>query len=252
MLLLLILIGLLFQASMSQITSHGNKTADFGKDAYYSCEIENPAGVLQVTWQRRFRDDSIENLASFSKRFGEQVNQPYVGKIIFTEASLRSTSITVKNVTWEDEGCYICSFNVYPEGSQRRQICLTVQGISEVKREVHSPSSEQEEDEEEVEIVVSCSATGKPAPTIQWTYPSDAICLDNPETAIITNSGRTFTSSSNITLKVPSDWNGYVDCVLNEGVMGQRLERFPFAFGDGDEKKKDEKGCPLLYIIPEL
>nr|XP_020515178.2 OX-2 membrane glycoprotein-like [Labrus bergylta] len=143
MLLLLILTGLLFEASMSQITSHGNKTADYGKDAYYSCKIENPAGVLQVTWQRLFRDDSIENLATFSKRFGEQVNQPYVGKIVFTEASLSSTSITVKNVTWEDEACYICSFNVYPEGSQRKQICPTVEGISEEETKDLSPSREQ-------------------------------------------------------------------------------------------------------------
>lgn len=87
-----------------------------------------PAGVLQVTWQRLFKDESIENLATYSKRFGQQVNEPYREKLTFTEASLNSSSITVRNVTWEDESCYICSFNVYPDGSQRRQTCLTVQG----------------------------------------------------------------------------------------------------------------------------
>lgn len=87
-----------------------------------------PTGVLQVTWQRLFKDDSIENLATYSKRFGQQVNEPYQGKVMFTEASLHSTSISLRNVTWEDESCYICSFNAYPEGSKRKQTCLKVQG----------------------------------------------------------------------------------------------------------------------------
>lgn len=86
--------------------------------------------MLQVTWQRLFSDESIENLATYSKKFGQQVNEPYKGKVIFTEASLSSTSITLTNVTWGDESCYICSFNVYPDGSKRRQTCLTVEGKS--------------------------------------------------------------------------------------------------------------------------
>ncbi len=84
--------------------------------------------MLQVTWQRLFKDDSVENLATYSHRFGQQVNNPYVGKVIFTEASLSATSITLKNVTWGDESCYICSFNEYPDGSKRKKTCLTVQG----------------------------------------------------------------------------------------------------------------------------
>uniref|UniRef100_A0A4W5PCC1 Immunoglobulin V-set domain-containing protein n=1 Tax=Hucho hucho TaxID=62062 RepID=A0A4W5PCC1_9TELE len=85
----------------------------------------DPTGVLQVTWQRLFKDDSVENLATYSKRFGAQIIDPHRGKVVFTEASLNSTSITVKNVTWADEACYICSFNVYPSGSIRKQTCLT-------------------------------------------------------------------------------------------------------------------------------
>uniref|UniRef100_A0A3Q4BC59 Immunoglobulin V-set domain-containing protein n=1 Tax=Mola mola TaxID=94237 RepID=A0A3Q4BC59_MOLML len=87
-----------------------------------------PTGVLQVTWQRLFKDGSIENLATHGKRFGQQVNEPFQGKVVLNDASLNSTSITVKNVTWNDEGCYICSFNAYPDGSKRKHTCLTVQG----------------------------------------------------------------------------------------------------------------------------
>uniref|UniRef100_A0A672G2D0 Immunoglobulin V-set domain-containing protein n=1 Tax=Salarias fasciatus TaxID=181472 RepID=A0A672G2D0_SALFA len=85
-----------------------------------------PPGVRQVTWQRLFSDQSVENLATFSPRFGQQVNEPYGGKVFFTEAALNSTAITVSDVTWQDESCYVCSFNVFPDGSRGRQTCLTV------------------------------------------------------------------------------------------------------------------------------
>ncbi|XP_078099951.1 OX-2 membrane glycoprotein-like isoform X2 [Sander vitreus] len=239
MLPLLILAGLLFQACTSQITGYGNTTADYGSSVHYRCAVANPKGVLQVTWQRLFKDESIENLASYSKRFGQQVNDPYRGKVIFTEASLSSTSITLANVTWGDESCYICSFNVYPDGSKRKQTCLTVQGISRFKTEVQAPSSEQ--DEEYVTVVFSCSATGKPAPTIQWDFSPTATPADQPQTATVTNSDHTFTSSSNITLQVPPNWEGNVDCLLNTGVTGQRRERIPFSL----PKKEEEEGKGL-------
>lgn len=70
----------------------------------------------------------MENLATYSERFGQQVNEPYRGKVSFAEASLGSTSIALKNLTWADDGCYTCSFNVYPDGSRKKRACLTVRG----------------------------------------------------------------------------------------------------------------------------
>uniref|UniRef100_A0A667WJW9 Immunoglobulin V-set domain-containing protein n=1 Tax=Myripristis murdjan TaxID=586833 RepID=A0A667WJW9_9TELE len=69
-------------------------------------------------------------MATYSEQFGTQVNGPFQGKVVFSEASFSSTSITLKNVTWTDEACYICSFNAYPDGSKGQQICLTVQGTA--------------------------------------------------------------------------------------------------------------------------
>ncbi|XP_051283193.1 OX-2 membrane glycoprotein-like [Dicentrarchus labrax] len=227
MLQIYILIGLLFKASASQITGYGNGTAGYGGEVRYKCVLADPTGVLQVTWQRLFKDDSIENLATYSKRFGLQVNEPYVGKVILAEASLTSTSILVKNVTWEDESCYICSFNVYPDGSKRKKTCLTVQGISKVNTGVQLLRSEDEERDQE-EVVFSCSATGKPAPTIEWVFSTGATKEDQLQSTVA-NSDHTFTSSRNITLKVPLDWKGHVDCMLNRGMIGQRRERIPFS-----------------------
>ncbi|GAA6227617.1 OX-2 membrane glycoprotein-like [Lates japonicus] len=236
MLHVLIFTCVLFKAAASQISGYGNETADYGGDAHYGCAVANPTGVLQVTWQRLFKDESIENLATYSKRFGHQVNDPYRGKVIFTEASLSSTSITLRNVSWQDESCYICSFNVYPDGSKRRQTCLRVQGISAVD----TRSVRREEGAREV--VFSCSATGKPAPTIEWDIPPDAKRLDQTQTTTVSNSDETFTSSQNITLQIPTGWDGHVDCLLNNGMRGQRRETIPFSLG---EKEPTDKGKGL-------
>ncbi|XP_069019834.1 OX-2 membrane glycoprotein-like [Embiotoca jacksoni] len=235
------------QVSSTHIAGNGDTTVDYGGDAHYSCRVANPKGVLQVTWQRLFKDESIENLATYSNRFGEQVNEPYREKVIFNEASLTSTSITVKNVTWADESCYICSFNVYPDGSKRKQACLTVQGILEVNTS-HSVSSRNEK--EDREAVFNCSATGKPAPTIEWEISPGAASLERPATETVTSSHQTFTSSRSITLKVPPDWSGHVDCVMNSGTMGQRRERIPLSFNE--EEKKQEKGKRLPSFVIAL
>ncbi|KAI9525869.1 hypothetical protein NQZ68_002417 [Dissostichus eleginoides] len=240
MLLILTLTALLFTASMSQITGYGNTTVAYGRNSKYGCAVADPTGVLQVTWQRLFPDRSIENLATYNRRFGEHVNDPYRGKVIFTEATLSSSSITLANVTWADESCYICSFNVYPDGSMRKQICLTVQGISSFKTEVHAPSSDHEEEEEEG-VVFSCSATGKPAPTIQWEIPSEATHTHRQPITTVANGDKTFTSSSNITLRLPAGWEGHVDCLLNSGAMGQRSERIPFSLPAREKPEEEEK-----------
>ncbi|KAM8905407.1 nectin-1-like isoform 2-T2 [Spinachia spinachia] len=247
MLLMLILTTLLFKGSTTQITGYGNRTAEYGGDAHYSCSVADPTGVLQVTWQRVFQERSVENLATYSERFGQRVNDPHAGKVNFTQASLRSTSIALSNVTWGDESCYVCSFNVYPDGSKRTQTCLTVQGISEVRTEVHLSREEEEEEEEEEEggarLVFSCSATGKPAPTIRWELSPGAPRADPPPTRTDANGDRTFTSSSSVTVRAPAGWTGHADCLLNGGAPGQRRERIRFSSPVGQEDGEGNLCC---------
>uniref|UniRef100_A0A8C5EVG0 Immunoglobulin V-set domain-containing protein n=1 Tax=Gouania willdenowi TaxID=441366 RepID=A0A8C5EVG0_GOUWI len=85
--------------------------------------------VHQVTWRRLDEDKSLQNVASYSERFGQQISEPYVNKVVFTEASLSSASIALRNITWQDESCYVCSFDVFPHGSTGNRTCLTVRGI---------------------------------------------------------------------------------------------------------------------------
>ena len=100
---------------------------------------------------------------------------------------------------------------------------------------MHALSSDPEEEEEE-EVVFSCSATGKPAPTIQWEIPSEATRTHRQPISTVANGDKTFTSSSNIILRLPAGWEGHVDCLLNSGAMGQRRERIPFSLPAREEE----------------
>ena len=57
--------------------------------------------------------------------------------------------------------------------------------------------------------VVTCSATVKPAPTIQWN--------STEESSVITvqNDDNTFTTTSNLTLQLSSISAGHMDCLVN-------------------------------------
>ncbi|XP_071186734.1 OX-2 membrane glycoprotein-like [Salvelinus alpinus] len=245
----LILLCLLSEAVSVNIVARGDTRVDFNGDASYTCTHADPTGVLQVTWQRLFKDDSVENLATYSKRFGAQIIDPHRGKVVFTEASLNSTSITVKNVTWSDDACYICSFNVYPSGSRRKQTCLTVQGVSEVKATMQKvPSTEPESD---MEVVVSCSATGKPAPWIQWNI-SAAALIKTPNNWTVINKDQTVTANSNITLQLLPGSGGYVDCIINNGMRTERHERvlLPILPGEREVEEDDKRTSLWAVAIP--
>ncbi|XP_046886625.1 OX-2 membrane glycoprotein-like [Hypomesus transpacificus] len=243
-----ILFCLLSKALSFNVVANGDTTSVFGEASSFSCNLADSTGVLQVTWQRLFSDDSVETLATFSKRFGTQIIGPHQGRVLLTKASLNSTSIIVKNVTWNDEACYICSFNVYPSGSIRKQTCLTVQGISEVKT---AKSQTPPHLKTGTEVVVSCSATGKPAPVITWITSANT----EPSQGTVLNADQTATTTSNLTLRLSPQSGGFVDCLVNNGTKGQKHERIllPIIHEGQTENDKDDGrfhgGIALTIIL---
>ncbi|RVE75433.1 hypothetical protein OJAV_G00016990 [Oryzias javanicus] len=221
MLLLYLTLLTAAQGSASKVSGFGSTEVEFGGEAHFECTVDPAKGVRQVTWQRTFKDESIENLATFSSRFGQEVNVPYQGRVEFTRAALNASSIRLRSVTWEDESCYICLFNMYPDGSKRKHTCLTVTGVSSVNT---STALLHKEEEEELHAF-SCSATGKPAPSIHWELPPDAAVENRTETTTSRNGDGTFTSSRSVTLRAPPLWSGAVDCVVNQGTSGERRRK---------------------------
>lgn len=110
------------------------------------------------------------------------------------------------------------------------KLAFVRKGISKVNTMRHA--------QEDGEVVFSCSATGKPAPTIAWNLSDGATIADPQQTVTVKNSDHTFNTSSNITVKVPPGWSGHAACVLNRGKIGEREERIAFsssASTDGDD-----------------
>ncbi|CAL8307360.1 unnamed protein product [Merluccius merluccius] len=200
-------------AVCAQLSSSADLTADFGADVAFTCSLGSgsPADIVQVALLRR-----KVTVATYSKRFGEQIHDPRVRWTAST--STAAPVVTIRNVTWTDDACYTCTFSVYPTGSHSRHTCLRVQGISNIRTDVQQNQTQPRE------LVVSCTATGKPAPAVSWktasVYSEDAISQEAKE-----NADKTFTVSSNLTLTASTAY--FVDCLVEGGAAEPRVERIP-------------------------
>ncbi|XP_018583965.2 OX-2 membrane glycoprotein-like [Scleropages formosus] len=151
----------------------------------------------------------------------DSVLEPFADKVLLTETSLDSTAITVRGVSLEDEGCYICSFNIYPKGTTRKQICLIVRGVRTVrtwKRPLVAPALDTEKP-----VVVTCSATGKPAPEVQWGVSEDQKSGPMETTSSNTNSDGTVTVTSSLRLDLSTSPRTHVDCLVGGQETQKRI-----------------------------
>lgn len=101
--------------------------AAVGDEACLSCQLIQPKEVLQVTWQK-LSPEGGKNVATSTRYFGLRVNPDFRHKVEFKDAGLQNSSIVIRNVTEQDEGCYACLFNSNPEGALTGTTCLKVYG----------------------------------------------------------------------------------------------------------------------------
>ncbi|XDV14658.1 hypothetical protein PO909_014875 [Leuciscus waleckii] len=215
---LILIVSFINRAYLSDIVSGGDRDIVLGQDASLSCTLPFVSGVKHVTWQRVRTHENVQTLATFSEQFQDNVDEEYVGKVILTLATFNSTSIKIKNITFEDEACYICSFKVYPSGPIRKTLCLTVKGISEITAEVNpSPTSDSD-------VVVSCTATGKPTPTIQWKSSETELNFFTSNNFTNLNEDRSTTITSNITIPLSQFHWKYVECLAQSDSVEKRFQ----------------------------
>ncbi|XP_034145471.1 OX-2 membrane glycoprotein-like isoform X2 [Esox lucius] len=185
-----------------------------GGDVKFSCRLMEPKDVLQVTWQKE-TPGGTENVASYNKRFGPEVNPPFNMKVLFLYVGLQNCSVIIRRVSREDESCYKCLFNIYPDGAISGRTCLQV-------NELYGPTLllTQNKDTHPLfsGLTVSCSATGRPAPVVDLFLPVQFV-LENSTTVSVTHPNGTVTVTITSTVAVPSlpDNIPMVRCVVSSG-----------------------------------
>nr|XP_014353711.1 PREDICTED: OX-2 membrane glycoprotein-like [Latimeria chalumnae] len=147
-------------ATAEPVQMSGKTIAILGDQALFKCEITEPQDILQVSWQKEKGGLSV-NLATYSKRFGRNILQPFNGRLNLTQTELSKSIITIDRVTLDDEGRYACLFNTFPGGSMSRRSHLTVYVLSELRLEEHGSINGNSFHGN----TAVCRATGKPAPS---------------------------------------------------------------------------------------
>ncbi|XP_063323690.1 OX-2 membrane glycoprotein-like [Pelmatolapia mariae] len=178
--------------------------AAVGEDAEFSCQLLETKDVLQVTWQK-ISAAGETNVATYNKYFGQRVNDGFTDKVKFKHAGLRNCSIVIRNVTEQDEGCYRCLFNTYPEGAFIGRPCLQVY-------ELHEPAVDVRESNSTEEWVVSCSATGRPAPTVTLSVSQQHLNFSQYNTVSVSNTNATFTVTTTAVLSGSRNNSTQVGC----------------------------------------
>uniref|UniRef100_A0A669AXZ3 Ig-like domain-containing protein n=1 Tax=Oreochromis niloticus TaxID=8128 RepID=A0A669AXZ3_ORENI len=178
--------------------------AAVGEDAEFSCQLLETKDVLQVTWQKISHDVGT-NVATYNKYFGQRVNDGFIDKFEFKYTGLQNCSIVIRNVIEQDEGCYRCLFNTYPEGAFTGRTCLQVY-------ELHEPVVDVRESNSTEEWVVSCSATGRPAPTVTLSVSQQDLNFSQYNTVSVSNTNATFTVTTTAVLSGSRKHSTQVGC----------------------------------------
>ncbi|XP_058517854.1 OX-2 membrane glycoprotein-like [Ochotona princeps] len=170
--------------SPQRIKHKNNETAVLGENVTIFCNLTTLADVVQITWQK-IQDSLPQNIATYSNKNGERILPPYVDRLHCKSIEPNSSFITIREVTFEDEACYKCLFNVFPYGSHGGQICLNILTVSELRTEL------QLEPDPEGFLHLTYSAVGKPAPRMSL-FPSQ-ILIHPPEERLVQNANGTVT-----------------------------------------------------------
>ncbi|XP_058236369.1 OX-2 membrane glycoprotein-like isoform X2 [Hemibagrus wyckioides] len=234
-------VRLTIQVLSAGILKREDLNVSLGGDATFSCELPGAVGVKQVIWQQHRDDGTLRSMVTFTESSKPQVDDAFVDKVNVTVASVQSTTIVIKNVTFKDEACYVCTFSVYPSGTERETACLSVQGLSEITSQF--PDTPKGKD-----IVVSCSATGKPRPVFSWWSEEEELSDYSSETFTIKNEDSTETTTSNLTIPHSQFSGKYVKCVARSGSIEKSVNITV------EKQIRDTKTpeAPRYYIVSAL
>ncbi|KAM4559990.1 nectin 1a-like [Odontesthes bonariensis] len=211
------LLGILSKGVASAIQTQRTVVAALGDQAVLQFQLSESKDVLQVTWQK-ILPDGEKNLATFSKYFRPRVNGDLREKMDFQCVELKNCSVVIRKVTEQDEGCYRCLFNTIPDGALTGRTCLRLY-------ELHQPLLHVRASDSPEESVVSCSATGRPAPTVTLTVSLQHLNFSHYNTVSVNNTNGTVTVNTTAVLSGVRDDSAQVGCAVRV-LSGPQKEAF--------------------------
>lgn len=176
----------------SRITSDGNKTAVSGKSAALSCSYGLPEKVQQVVWRHTSERGESREVASYAKRSDPMIEPPYQGRV-WLSASLSQSQLTIRPVAIQDEGCYTCMYNTYPEGPKSSTVCLSTYVLPkpQVSYKTTSPGV----------IEANCTSVSRPPVEIVWNVERDNRTMGPPVTTQVRQGDGTALVTSTLTVQ---------------------------------------------------
>ncbi|XP_068122281.1 OX-2 membrane glycoprotein-like isoform X2 [Hyperolius riggenbachi] len=239
---------------LSSYSAHGSlvvksvakQEARVGSNVTLLCQLEaNQSNIFQITWEKE-SGNFTGTVATSSRTYGEKLLGYSAGRTAqHTADTLNASAITINPVTLEDQGCFKCTFNVYPFGANSGTTCLDVYetSISEPALDLHTVDSP---DQAGKHLVVTCSANGKPAPEITWNLTAGLQIV--PRTYSIEHPNGTVTVISNFTNRVTQESNK-VTCVVSHPALHHE-KHLSKTLEDTGPETDDLK--LLIYIIPAI
>ncbi|XP_073318227.1 OX-2 membrane glycoprotein-like [Pagrus major] len=227
---LLCVFGVFQKGLTDLIRTQRTVMAAVGDEALLNCELLQSKDVVQVTWQKVLPERE-ETLVTYTTTYGQRVNPEFKDKVEFADAGLQSSSIIIRNVTEQDEGCYHCLFNADPEGALIGTTCLQVYELHEPVLHVGDSNSE--------ETVVSCSATGRPAPTVTLTVLRDNVHFSGYSSVNVTNTNSTVTVNTTAVLTRLRNMETEVRCAVRvlSGPQKEKIMMIPEVKQSADGEK---------------
>uniref|UniRef100_A0A096M1R0 Ig-like domain-containing protein n=1 Tax=Poecilia formosa TaxID=48698 RepID=A0A096M1R0_POEFO len=214
--------------------------AAVGDQASLSCRLSKTKDVLQVTWQKVLLDGE-KNLATYTEKYGSRVSAGLEDKMDFQYESLQSCSIVIRKVMEEDEGCYRCLFNTYPKGAMIGRTCLKL-------CELHGPFINVSRSNSPPGSVVTCSATGRPAPMVTLTVLHQNLSFSHYNTSRVTNINGTVTFTTTVLLSALN--NTQVECsvLVQTAALRELLVTVPGLTETSDDGLDVEPGFSYNFI----
>lgn len=120
----------MWSVNSGEVVAPANVIAEVGHPLVLGCNITTETGdtVRQVRWLNR----RSEILLAYEQSAPVRVSHQEPG-VRLTASHNDASYITIKRVQLDDEGCYLCIFDVFPNGPQEGKTCVTVTGQSELR-----------------------------------------------------------------------------------------------------------------------